>query len=196
MNDESRRKPARALAGAAALVAAALALFFALFFARGERPPAAAPAAPPASPLAEAPAGGAVPARAAAPVAAPGGVGSAGPTDEHAAARAMPPPDAIDTEADNPPIAPELPKTPAWRMEKTRIILRAVERRAERLQAEITALDAGGKKAEADEKRVLLGRLQKQVAKMNADIAGYAEQIAAGKGDVPDDGHAHEGAPP
>lgn len=194
MTDEPKRKPAWLLAGAAAIVAVALALLFAR---GGERPPA--PAAPglthadeakpsePAAPREHAPV---------APVAVPGGVEPAGSLDEGAVARSMPPPDAIDAEAQNPAIEPELPKTPEWRLDKTRTILRAVEKRAERVQGEIATLDAEGKRAEAEEKRVLLGRLRKQVTKMQADIAGYAEQIAAGRANEPEEAHVHEGASP
>jgi hypothetical protein len=185
MTDEPRRKATWFWAGAAAVAG------LALFFTRGDGPPPAAAPPPPAPPadvaakaVAPAPTLTARPSAAAA---------DAGPADEGAVARSMPPPNVIDAEAQNPEIEPELPKTPEWHLGKTATILRAVERRAARVQGEIATLDAEGKRAEAEEKRVLLGRLHKQVAKMKSDIAGYAEQIA---GAGADGQKAPEGASP
>ncbi|HEU4409866.1 MAG TPA: hypothetical protein VFS43_31725 [Polyangiaceae bacterium] len=177
-----------------AIPAAGVVLALALLALRGGPAPSGARPAP----AAEAPPGPA-------PEAARAALGPApapekalrGPEAAEAAApeRSMPPPDQIDRDAENPAIEPELPQTPEWKMGKTQQILRVVEARAARVEAEIGALEAEGKAAEAAERRVLLGRLRKQTEKMRAEIGRYTEQILASGGKVPEGGFGPDGAP-
>jgi hypothetical protein len=162
----------------------------------------AAPSATTTAALVEAPA---AEAPAATTRAAPGaGRAAAEPERAAAAAEGAPaaetskptaPPDKLDRDADNREIEPELPQTPEWKMGKTQQILRVVEARASRVEAEIAALEAEGKAAEAAEQRVLLGRLHKQVERMKADVRRYTDQILAAGGQVPEGGFAPDGAP-
>lgn len=106
-----------------------------------------------------------------------------------------PPPWMVDEDAGNPEIKPELAQTPEWKIGKTQRILDVVGRRVARTEKEIEALDAQGKKAEADEKRVLLSRLKKRMDVMKKDIAGYEKQIVDDGGVLPPHGFAPDGAP-
>jgi hypothetical protein len=106
-----------------------------------------------------------------------------------------PPPSVIDTDADNLEIKPELAQTPEWKMGKTQRLLEVVSRRAGRVEKEIEALDAQGKKAEADEKRVLLKRLHQRMDAMKKDIEGYTKEIVGKGGTIPKGGYAPDGAP-
>jgi peptidoglycan hydrolase CwlO-like protein len=135
------------------------------------------------------------------PEAAPAIVASSKPADAGVDAEIRdaedepPPPWVVEEDASNPEIKPELPQTPEWKIGKTQRILSVVTRRAARVEKEIEALDAQGKKAEADEKRVLLSRLKKRMDAMKKDIAGYEKQIVDDGGVLPPHGFAPDGAP-
>jgi hypothetical protein len=86
------------------------------------------------------------------------------------------------------PIASQLPpqtgETPQWKIAKTQRILELTGERAGRVEKEIADLEKAGKKDEAAEKKVLLGRLKLQMEEMRNEIKGYEAQIDAGTWDV------------
>jgi len=73
-------------------------------------------------------------------------------------------------------------QTSAWKLEKTRRIRAAVAARLERVERDVTALEASGDAAGAAEQRVLLERLRAQLAATDREEAEYAREAGAGDG--------------
>lgn len=83
-------------------------------------------------------------------------------------------------------IAPPVPSgsgvTPEWQVTKTEQALVAVQSRYDATKKEIDDLEKQGKTSEAAEKKILLGRLAKQISDMKVEIAGYKTQAAGDAG--------------
>jgi len=181
--------PAAMIFGGVLLAIVALLLIF-----RGGDPPAPVPSAPtPASsPSPPTPSASPPPVVAEIDAALPPLDGDV--TDEELGL-SMPHPSKVDVDAQNPTIKPELPQTPDWKMGKTQQILAVVGRRAERVQKEIADLEKQGKTAEAEEKKILLKRLNLRMDAMRKDIEQFKKEIIADGGVVPDGGFAPDAAP-
>jgi hypothetical protein len=76
----------------------------------------------------------------------------------------------------------ELAQTPEWKRDKIIRIHTVVTDRVGRVEKEIADLEKQGKKDQAAEKKILLGRLQKQLADMKTEIKGYEDQITGDGG--------------
>lgn len=83
-----------------------------------------------------------------------------------------------------PELDAELPQTPEWKREKVMRIHTVVGERVGRVEKEIADLEKQGKTEEAKEKKILLGRLKKQLADMKTEIKGYEGQITGDGGSV------------
>lgn len=76
----------------------------------------------------------------------------------------------------------ELAQTPEWKREKVMRIHKVVEERVGRVEKEIADLEKQGKTEEAKEKKLLLGRLKKQLGDMKTEVKGYEDQMTADGG--------------
>lgn len=68
---------------------------------------------------------------------------------------------------------PQKPITPEWELEKTKVALAGVQARSSRLEKEIADLERAGKSQEAAEKKILLKRLNAQIASMHAEMEQF-----------------------
>ncbi len=82
----------------------------------------------------------------------------------------------------NPPIEPEKPQTPEWKLEKTTRIAGLMSNRISRLEARVKELEAKGDPAALEEQRVLLERNRKRRAELDVEMAALREQIRANGG--------------
>lgn len=106
----------------------------------------------------------------------------------------MPLPPGVTSASIAPPLPPEKPQTPEWKLEKTQRIFSLVGDRAKRVEKDADDLEKAGKKQEAAEKRILATRLRKQMESMKAEMADYQKQIIADGGVVDGDVYFEAGA--
>ncbi|HLL54163.1 MAG TPA: hypothetical protein VK447_11480 [Myxococcaceae bacterium] len=85
----------------------------------------------------------------------------------------------------NPPIEPEKPQTPEWKLEKTERIAGHMSNRISRIEARLKELQARGDKAALEEERVLLERTKKRRGELDQEMAALREQIRSNGGTVP-----------
>jgi hypothetical protein len=85
----------------------------------------------------------------------------------------------------NPPIEPEKPQTPEWKLEKTGRIAGLMSNRISRIEARLKELEARGDKAALEEERVLLERTKKRRGELDQEMAALREQIRSNGGTVP-----------
>ncbi|MBF5041621.1 hypothetical protein FGE12_04420 [Aggregicoccus sp. 17bor-14] len=160
------------------LLGAGLLLLLGLGLEWGLRPAPAAPVDPAAQAASEAArAGGEAAAsaalQAAPPAATPEPLTSQPPAREQSAEEAALP---TDTAAQNDPIEPELPQTPAWKLEKTAHVRELMDRQVARLEAERQAAVAAGKPEDAKRLEVAVARAQRRLGHLQEEIAKLQAQ--------------------
>lgn len=115
---------------------------------------------------------------ASAPVVPPTAVASVAPSASGSTAiQGVIPPPPGEASVFVPPTPKEI--TPDWQSKKTQEALAVVQTRRDRTAKEIDDLEKSGKPQDAVEKKILLKRLDKQIADMKVEIAGYNAQAAA-----------------
>lgn len=98
---------------------------------------------------------------------------------ETVASSETPAPEAPPAAVSNEPIPPELPQTPAWKLEKTTHVRELLGRHVARLEAERAAAQAAGKTDEAKRLTVVVARAQRRLADLEAEIATLRTQAGA-----------------
>ncbi len=107
----------------------------------------------------------------------------------------LPLPPGVTSASIAPPLPPEKPQTPEWKLEKTQRIFSLVGDRAKSVDKDADALEKAGKKQEAAEKRILATRLRKQMESMKSEMADYQQQIVADGGTFDGDVYYEAGPP-
>jgi len=107
----------------------------------------------------------------------------------------MPLPPGVTSASIAPPLPPEKPQTPEWKLEKTQRIFSLVGDRAKSVEKDAEALEKAGKRQEAAEKKILAMRLRKQMDSMKAEMADYQQQIVADGGAFDGDVYYDAGPP-
>jgi len=97
----------------------------------------------------------------------------------------MPPPDVTDDPSVNPPLEPEKPQTPEWKLEKTGRIVELMGRRLERIEKKIQEAEAHGDNAVAEEQRILLERTRKHRVELTQEMEALRAELRADGGTPP-----------